>query len=189
MKKALRVLGAVCGVLVGAAEAVAETSGSSKEKPSVEPIGRGITLEANIGASWLRAAPNHHENVDKRAMLLSLGIGGWISSQAVLTMRLTWATDVGDGMEIPGGFAGGAIQLWPCKRFWFGGGLGVGVAKTTFSSLEEESEAGFAVNGRAGIVPYINGDSTINLSFDVTSLFLEKGSVTSFGVMLGYQAL
>lgn len=190
MKNALRVVGAMCGVLVGVADAVAGNAGFSEEKAPAEPIGRGVTVEVNIGASVLRAAPNHRENVDEHAMLIGLGIGGWISSQAALTMRLVGVSYVGDGMEVASGFAGGAFQLWPCKRFWFGGGLGVGVATTNFSqSFEEETEAGLAVDGRAGVVPYINGKHTVNLSFEVTSLFLERGSVTSLGVMLGYQAL
>lgn len=200
MKDVTTAMVVACVVLAGiAADAKAEGAGSGEftakvptgeVTSSAEPIGRGITFEANVGVALLRFSPNHRMSADEPALMLNLGFGRWISSHAALTMRFAGSTYVGDGVEVPSAFAGGVIQLWTCKRFWFGGGLGMGVATTDFAeSGEEETKAGLAVDGRLGITPYVRGNHSINLSFEVTSVFLERGSVTSLGLSLGYQAL
>lgn len=160
--------------------------------PPASPLGRGITLEANLGVGWLRITSDEGDSEDSDSGLggLNVGIGGWVSPRAALSLRIAGVTYSEGGNSVTGGFVGGALQYWTTENFWLGGGVGVG-----FASLELEGEpaidpeTGLGLDLRVGYTPLIGGQNSLNFSFEVNPSFLDGGTLTGIALLVGYQYL
>lgn len=158
---------------------------------ATETVRKGVTFEANLGLGWLRVAPEESMTVTESALGgLNLGIGGWLSSRAALSFRIAGATYSEEGGSITSGFAGGALQLWASDAFWFGGGLGMGFVSVDLEDgPDPDVETGLGLDLRVGITPVMSGSHSLNFSFEISPVYLDGGTITSMGLLLGYQYL
>ncbi len=164
--------------------------------PPPSPLGRDFTFEANLGIGWLIASPDEGgSDVARGIGAPNLGIGGWVGPRTALTLRLASSTisESHDTVSISytGGFLGGAIQHWVSEQAWVGAGVGLGFLVTVKSGGESDakSESGLGLDLRAGLTSVLSGQHSLNFSFEVTPAFLDGITVTSVGLLLGYQYL
>ena len=160
--------------------------------PPASPLGRGVTLEANLGLGWLRATSDEGESEDTESGIggLNLGFGGWISPRAALSLRIAGVTYSENGGSLTGGFVGGALQYWTTENFWLGGGAGIGFASLKIDGGPEiDPETGLGLDLRVGYTPLIAGQHSLNFSFEVNPSFLDGGTITGIALLVGYQYL
>lgn len=153
----------------------------------------GMTFEANIGLGllWLSA---DGESSEKETSLggLNLGVGGWISPQLAITLRVagvTYTEDVmGETARLTAGFVGPSAQYWVSENAWVGGGLGLGFIQATYAD-QSESKTGLGLDLRTGYTFSTTSENTWNLSFELTPSSIEDVTVWGAAVLFGYQHL
>jgi len=102
-----------------------------------------------------------------------------------LSLRIAGATHFDDAL-IYVGFAGPAVQVWAGDQFFFGGGVGIGMAGGC-SPFGCGGRTGTGLDFRAGYAFHQKGYSGGNFSFEATSFSNAGVSFNSFSVLLGYQ--
>jgi hypothetical protein len=154
-------------------------------------MGSGVTFEANLGLGWLRVAPDEGMSVTESALGgLNVGIGGWVSPQVAATFRIAGATYSEEGGSITSGFVGGALQLWANQTFWVGGGVGIGFVSLDFDEgPDPDPETGLGLDLRVGITPVLGASHSLNVSFEASPVYLDGGTITALGLLIGYQYL
>jgi hypothetical protein len=193
--KACVVSGVLAMMMGSAAAQVPAAPGSPPQPdaaPAASPLGHGLTVEANLGVGWLRATTEYGESEDSDRGVggLNLGLGRWISEHTALSLRIASVTYSEDSFRLTGGFVGGAAQYWSTPNFWLGGGVGIG-----FASLDVDGEpaidpeTGLGLDLRLGVTPLIAGQHSLNVSFEVNTTFLDRGTLTSVALLVGYQYL
>jgi hypothetical protein len=164
----------------------------------------GFTFEANLGIGFVRASGGGtSSNSDASLAGLDIGLGGWLTRQLAVTIRIA-GVDVSNSGDTDAGtlvnaFIGPAAQYWIDPHFWVGGGVGLATLRLVGNSDCNNSPSTDAcgVNGwgfdlRAG---YSFGDSahTFNVSGEITPSFYsqegESVTATSFALLVGYQYL
>jgi hypothetical protein len=181
------------GAAPSSSAAMAAPAPASSAAVVAAPSGRGsgATFEANLGLGWLRVAPEEGMAVTETALGgLNVGIGGWLSSNAALTLRIAGATYSEEGGSITSGFVGGALQLWANDHIWAGGGVGLGFVAVDFTDgPDPEPETGLGLDLRVGFTPASSVSHSLNFSFEICPVYLDGGTITSMGVLVGYQYL
>jgi hypothetical protein len=164
----------------------------------------GFTFEANLGIGFVRASGDGvSSNSDAALAGLDIGLGGWITRQLAVTIRIA-GVDVSNSGDTTDGtlinaFIGPAAQYWIDPHFWVGGGIGLATLRLVGSSECNDSSGtdpcgvnGWGFDLRAG---YSFGDSahTFNVSGEITPSFYSQNgdsvTATSFALLLGYQYL
>ncbi|MBA3818032.1 MAG: hypothetical protein H0X17_04025 [Deltaproteobacteria bacterium] len=163
-------------------------------QPAPQAMKQGLTFEANLGVGFIWADPDEGAESDKELALagLSLGVGGWLSPQLALTLRIagvTYSEEIGDDTgRLTTGFFGPSAQYWVNENAWLGGGLGLGFASISVGDFED-SESGLGLDLRGGYTFSTTSENTWNLSVELTPSFLDGGTLYGFGILLGYQHL
>lgn len=152
---------------------------------------RGLTFEANVGVGSLVISPDGGSGRTESGIAgLNLGGGVWLTPRAALTLRLAGVTYSEEGGSLTGGFLGGAIQLWPHDEIWLGLGAGIGLAGLQLEGAPDpEPETGLGMDFRLGYTPFASGSHSLNFSLEVNPSFLDGGTLTGIGFLIGYQYL
>lgn len=166
-------------------------------KTSPEPAGtelrRGMTFEANLGIGWIRIASSGSANTTPLSGGLGLGVGRWISSKMAITARLAAVSHKENNVTGSSLFLGPSAQYWVDDHFWVGGGLGFAIFGVNDDNGNSDSIHGFGLNGRIGYTFTSNTENSFNASFELSPGFYnqnnESGTITSIGILLGYQHL
>lgn len=167
----------------------------------------GLTFEANLGLGliWSTVEGSDESSDSELALGLGLGVGGWVSPRLAISARLA-GVSYSDECS-PGGddtctlnstFFGPSLQYWVNDQVWFGGGLGVAIARTFRNASDEDGigEEGLGLDLRAGYSFSTGGQSTFNISVEYTPGFYEYDvplfgpvdyTIHGFGILLGYQ--
>lgn len=163
--------------------------------------GHGVTTEFNLGVAMVSAAADNGMGLDGQTALggLNLGIGGWISPDAALTVRVAGATFTTPGnVQVTSGFLGPSLQLWLGDAGWIGGGVGLAfVTASVNGSGQTTADRGYGFNVRAGVTLNRHTMHSLNLSAEYTPGFFHDDSpsggldvrVDTFAFLFGYQYL
>lgn len=159
--------------------------------PPTEQLRRGVTFEANIGLGFLWfTLGNDSSDTEVSLAGLNLGVGGWLSSKAALTLRVAGVTYVEDGGQLSAGFFGPSLQYWLGEQGWIGGGIGLAFAALDVDGRGSSSETGVAFDLRAGYTLSRNTESTWNISLELTPGYYDNDvGIHGFGILFGYQHL
>lgn len=154
---------------------------------------QGLTFEANLGLGFIWAEADGQET-DKEVALggLNIGLGGWISPQLAISLRIagvTYSEDVGDQTaRLSTGFFGPSAQYWVNENAWIGGGIGMGFVAVSFDG-DTESETGIGFDLRGGYTFSTTSENTWNISLELTPSSIEDVNFYGFGILFGYQHL
>jgi hypothetical protein len=161
----------------------------------------GVTFEANLGLGlvWARVAGGGSSKTETALAGLDLGLGGWLSNDLALSVRIAGATfSRGPDTRFTSGFLGLSLQRWVGDHAWIGGGAGLAVfaAEVDSAAVQPAPNTGFGLDLRAGYTFNPGSDHTFNLSIELNPGFFSvatgNGSsvdvnINSFGLLLGYQ--
>lgn len=161
-----------------------------------------MTVELNLGLGFLS---NDNENTDTRTGLagLNFGIGGWLNPNMAVTGRISVVTIGADEDELGGLdgrlshlFLGPSLQYWANNNFWVGGGIGLSILYLSIEDIELEDPwtEGFGLDLRGGYTFNTGGDSTFNVSVELTPGFYspeggDEITITGVSFLFGYQHL
>jgi hypothetical protein len=181
---------------------------SYQAPPPVTPwaFHRGVTFEANLGVGFVRLTDSGGGtpiNTDGALAGADLGVGGWLSPQLALTVRIAGNQVKYMGVPGPGegnlvnAFFGPSLQFWANPNVWLGGGVGFATFRDVGGSCSGNGSSQCGVNGwgldlRAG---YSFGDTanTFNVSVELNPSFYSNngssGTATGFALLAGYQYL
>lgn len=168
------------------------TTLSVAEPPAVAPH-EGMTLEANAGFGVIYAANrNRVVSTPGGAGGLDLGIGGWLSQEAALTLRIAGSSTVTSAGTAVDSFIGPALQIWANPHMWFGFGFGIaGLGVDTTQG--HVSLSGPGLDLRLGHTIYEKGQHTLNGSLEATPGFLKDANnritAASVSLLIGWQYL
>lgn len=164
------------------------------DRESSEPIDavvlrRGVAFEIGIGLGLMSATSDTGSSGSAFGLAgISAGLGGYLSENVALTLRISGGTVSENGERLGQYFAGPALQRWLSDTVWVGGGVGLGVAQLISSGATViDTDLGFS----ARIGANLTGRSlhSINLSAEYT-VGLHDGAALSFtGLLLSYQTL
>lgn len=159
------------------------------QRPS--PLGHGLTVEASLGYGWIRVDPDQGDSDSESGRAgPNLGIGGWIAPTTALTVRLAAVQYSDSSGSFTIGFFGGALQQWLSQAVWLGVGAGVGSATINLDGISGSfSESGLGLEARFGVVPFISGQFSVNLSVEANTAFLDAGRISGLGLLIGMQYL
>lgn len=183
--------GFVLGMLIcgGQAALAQPQAGSAPAGNAAERS--GLTFEANVGVGSLVISPDGGPSRTESGIAgLNLGIGGWLTHNVALTLRVAGLTYSEDGGSLTGGFLGGALQIWPHDHIWLGLGVGMGFAALELENAPDpDPETGIGADFRLGFTPFVSGAHSLNFSVEVNPSFLDGGTLTGIGLLIGYQYL
>jgi len=156
-------------------------------QPTPPPSGgsSGSTYELGLGLGvtsvWM---DSRAEVVSGR--LFNVGIGGWISPRTALTLRIAGTSFSARGdeadVQIVSGLIGPSAQHIITDDVWIGFGAGLGVAASDGYGVP-----GFGLDLRAGYNFYHSSDGAFSLSLEVSPGFFGEGTITGFGLQIGWQ--
>lgn len=159
--------------------------------PSPPPIGPerdGFTLELNLGLGVTMIAPEYGEGDSRNGLSgLNLGLGGWVSPQTAVTVRITGTSFEQNGTQLIAGMMGIVAQQMVTEAAWLGGGIGIGIL--TDDREDTEAESGLGLDFRAGYNFYQSRRNAFSASLEIQPGFFDGGRVTGVGVQLGWQHL
>jgi hypothetical protein len=163
--------------------------------PIVGPDRSGMTFELSLGFGITQVSPDEGEGDSFNGLSgLNLGVGGWISPNTAITVRIAGTSFTQDFSELGGpevqfiaGMLGVTAQQMVSDTAWVGGGLGIGIL--TDDQDETEGESGLALDLRAGYNFYQSAKNAFNASIEITPGFFDGGRVTGIGLQVGWQAL
>ena len=180
----------------------------------------GLTFEGNLGFGTMVARVDKTGGVggdasssDSRAALgANLGIGGFITPQIALSLRIasvSYSYDANDGYNgvytDEAIFAGPSIQYWINDKLWIGGGIGYAIEHVSYSA--DDGTTGDSTNDPTGVALDLRGGFTfwksmrnsLNVSVEYTPGFYgeeDRGALgkfsyqlNGFAVLFGYQYL
>ncbi|MCX5742342.1 MAG: hypothetical protein NT062_07585 [Proteobacteria bacterium] len=150
---------------------------------------------------------------DSRAALGgNIGIGGFVSPNLAITLRIASVNYTYDANDGQGGrytdsaiFAGPSVQYWVNQNLWVGGGIGYAIAHTSYTN--DFGDTGDSINDptgvsldlRAGYTFWKQFRNSLNVSAEYTPGFYGEddlgalGKVSyqlnGFAVLFGYQYL
>ncbi len=181
----------VLGMLICGGQAALAQPQAAPASSAEAPARRGLTFEANVGFGSLVISPDGAPGQTESGIAgLNLGIGGWLTHRAALTLRIAGVTYSDDGGSLTGGFVGGAMQLWLHDEVWLGLGVGLGFAGLELEdSPDPDPETGLGMDFRLGYTPFVSGSHSLNFSLEVNPSFLDGGVLTGIGFLIGYQYL
>ena len=156
------------------------------------PDRSGFTLLLNIGVGF-----QDDELLEESATGLgglNLGIGGFISDNVALMVRIsgTSVTYEIDVIGISGEFSqtSGVValsaQYWVNDSFYIEGGPGIGFFD--FNS-GDETDRSFGLLLGAGYTVFNSGRNNIQIGIEYAPAFIEEGQINNFGITIGYQLL
>ncbi len=158
----------------------------------------GMTFEASIGLGILRVSNEFADNSEVGLAGINLGIGGWLGPNIALSLRavaVSYRTDdefaIGNyygSARHTAGFLGPSLQYWVNDNAWVGGGIGLGIATSSYAG-DSESETGLGADLRAGYTFSTTSENTFNVSFEVTPASINDVTVTGISFLFGYQHL
>jgi hypothetical protein len=177
-----------------------------QQQPRANQFHDGLTFEANLGLGliWSTVEGSDESSDSELAVGLGLGLGGWVSPRLAISARLAGVSysdecSVGsdDTCTLNSTFFGPSLQYWVNEQVWFGGGIGVSVARTFRNASDEDgvSEEGLGLDLRAGYSFSAGGQSTFNISVEYTPGFYTFETIIGdfdytihgFGILFGYQ--
>jgi hypothetical protein len=172
---------------------------------------QGVTVELNLGVGfmWSRDNSTGMESQTYTSLGgLDIGIGGWVSPQIAVSGRIagvTYSEDIGNGntLSLTGAFFGPSVQYWVDDHLWFGGGIGLAVARVLSSSdstidTSSASQTGFGIDLRAGYTFTSSSKNSFNISVELTPGIFSTtdamgnsstGTLNGFAILAGYQYL
>jgi hypothetical protein len=172
---------------------------SSVEPPPAAPHD-GLTVEVNAGFGAIYVVDRNHVVTSPGGVGgVDLGVGGWLSHDAALTLRIAGSSTSVSERVVSAAFVGPSLQIWGTEHTWFGFGFGLATLAIDSPSDEDDfSLGGPGVDLRLGHTFYENGKHTFNGSIEVTPSFVKHdfddggrvaATVASFGLLLGWQYL
>ena len=185
----LRLLAASLALVAVPALAAAQPASSPPTAPPlpytvpavVEPARSGFTLELNLGLGVTMFSPMEGEGESRSGLSgLNLGLGGWLSPQTALTVRVTGNSFDEQGTQIVAGMLGVVLQHMVNDAVWVGGG--VGIAVLTDDNEATEPESGLGLDFRAGYNFYQSRGHAFHLALEVQPGFFDGGRVTAAGL-------
>jgi hypothetical protein len=159
------------------------------------PLGHGVTFEANMGFGRLRVVTDINETATYSALsLVNLGIGGWISARAALTLRFVsviHSDNTESDIQVSNTFFGLSVQYWITHKLWLSAGAGRGRgARSLSAGADPDPESGLGLDFRAGASKVFGASrQSMNVSLEVIPTFLDHETVTGIALLLGYQFL
>jgi hypothetical protein len=158
----------------------------------VVPDRSGATFEMSLGLGNTRVSVDGGGSESFTGISgLNLGVGGWLSPRAALTLRVAGTSFVEPigrvDVRFIAGWLGMSLQYMAADQVWLGGGIGLGVLTTDQDNTD--SETGLGLDLRAGVNLYESRQNAIHLAVEVTPGFYDGFNVTGFGLQLGWQSL
>jgi hypothetical protein len=156
------------------------------------PDRSGMTFELSLGLGITSVAPDNGDGESYNGLSgLNLGVGGWISPNTALTVRIAGTSfhqDFGGvDVQLIAGLLGITAQQYVNDQMWVGGGVGIGIL--TDDQDETEAESGLGLDLRAGYNFYQSTKNAFNVALEITPGFFDGGRVTGIGLQVGWQAL
>jgi opacity protein-like surface antigen len=174
----------------------------------------GLTFEGNIGLGGMWSRDTTGNTSDTQPSLgLDLGIGGFLTPQVALSLRMAsvnYSQDINDAFgpigtdTISAIFVGPSLQYWATPQFFLGGGIGYAIAheSVTFddgSTIDSTNDpTGIALDLRAGFEIWRQFRNSLNISVEYTPGFFKQDrgngvsdsiQLNGFQVAFGYQFL
>lgn len=160
---------------------------------TVGPDRSGMTFELSLGLGITSVSPDGGEGGDSYNGLsgLNLGVGGWISPNTALTVRIAGTSFTqnfgGVDVQLIAGLLGITAQQYINDQMWVGGGVGIGILTDDQDNTDPES--GLGLDLRAGYNFYQSTKNAFNVALEITPGFFDGGRVTGVGLQVGWQAL
>jgi len=166
-------------------------SGYYTQAAQAGPDRTGFTAELNLGLGMTRIAPDGFGSETRGGLAgLDLGLGGWINPRMALSLRIAGTSFFENGTQYIAGWIGPSLQYMVNEQAWIGGGLGYGILTTNRDCTGSGcSESGFGLDVRAGYNFYQSTRNAFNGSIEINPGFYDGGSVTSIGLLIGWQHL
>ena len=154
-----------------------------------------MTFELSLGFGVTQVSPDEGEGDSFNGISgLNLGIGGWISPNTAITVRIAGTAFTQDFSELGGpeiqfiaGLLGVTAQQYINDNAWVGGGVGIGIL--TDDQDQTDPESGLGLDLRAGYNFYQSRKNAFNVQVEVTPGFFDDGRVTGLGLQVGWQHL
>jgi hypothetical protein len=151
----------------------------------VVPERSGATFEMSLGLGNTRVSVNGGgSELFTGISGLNLGVGGWLSPRAALTLRVAGTSFVeqieGIDVRFIAGWIGMSLQHMAADQAWLGGGIGLGVLTTDQDNTD--SETGLGLDLRAGVNLYQSRQNAIHLAVEVTPGFYRSADMATFFV-------
>jgi hypothetical protein len=164
-------------------------------QPSTAPveqttrINEGLTFDVSAGLGWIRSSPTASASFTTGVSLaLSAGAGLWLTPRLVLGGRFAGVSNFESSERLGAYVIGPSAQFWLDKRFWVGGGVGLGVLASTTSA----NDIGFGLDLRAGLTFSETDDYAFSGSFEVTPARFssngESATLTGFALVVCMQS-
>jgi len=192
-----RLLAAATFALVAIPTLAAAQPSSSQPQPPQAPVmtyaepgpdRSGFTFELDLGLGVTVISPEDREGDSRNGLSgLNLGLGGWITPQTALTVRVTGNSFDIHGTQFVAGLLGVVVQQMVSDKAWVGGG--VGLAILTDDDELTEPESGIGLDFRAGYNFYQSRRNAFHIALEVTPGFFDGGRITATGLQLGWQSL
>ena len=166
--------------------------GYAPPAPTVGPDRSGFTLELNLGFGITRVSPDEGDTRSENGLAgLNLGLGGWVNERTAITARFAgtqFTQSFGsEDVSFIHGFFGPAVQYMVNDQAWVGGGLGWSILTT--DQEDADSETALGLDLRAGFNFYQGTKHAFNASAEINPGFHDDGTVTSIGLLVGWQML
>lgn len=171
---------------------------ASAAAPRSSPRGHGLTVEVGLGFGQLSTDADG-VTTEESGGAGALSIGGWLSPNLAISFRVNAVSYTSDayGYEsessnVTKSFYGATLQYWFTDSLWMGGGLGGGEMKVKVDDGTDYvifQEKGVSADLRVGFTPLVWNQSSLNVSLEVSPLWLEDASSTALAVLASYQYL
>ena len=175
-----------------AAQAGYVTPGALPAPRPPGPDRSGFTLELSLGLGVTTTSlPDGSSESRGGISGGNLTLGGFITSTTALGVRFAhtsfFETVDDEVVGFVSNFIGPALQVYLNDRVFLGGGVGIGYLSTT--SPDSDPTGGIGLDLRAGYNFYVGHRNAFSLSAELTPGFYDHGTVTGFGLQLGWQLL
>jgi hypothetical protein len=150
----------------------------------------GATFEMSLGLGFTRVVLGSGESHTFTGLSgLNLGIGGWISPNTAITVRIagtSFSPDNNPDIRLIAGLVALSAQYMVADRAWIGAGLGIVVLTSDQDDIEPET--GFSLDLRAGVNIFQSRQNAVHLALELTPGFYDGLDVTGIGLQLGWQS-